>query len=306
MSAHKDELEFRANHSAQAVMGEFAWPTLILGAVVLTGYAVTLTLADARDPALWLAFICATLLVYASYTLVHEAVHGSINGRHKSFKWLNNLLGYLGAQIIGAPFTAHRKEHLAHHRGTNKPGEDPDLLLAGGNLVTVMIGVFKALPLQLRFYLEHHWRDAAPQERAILVAEYVVMILWRAVYIALVGWKTGLLILVGATLLGVFITLVSFAWIVHRPFAAVGRYADTSTFVFPPLVDPFISWLWLFQNYHSVHHLFPRVPFYRYRHLFGQIEDVMIARAAPIVRIGEGNNRGQSQPTSKSTTIVEG
>jgi beta-carotene hydroxylase len=291
MSSNTDELEVRANQAARAVMGEFAWPTLILGAVVFAGYTVALLFVDAGNLSIWVSFICATFLVYASYTLVHEAVHGSINGRHKSFKWLNNLFGYLGAQIIGAPFTAHRKEHLAHHRNTNKPGEDPDLLIAGGNVFKVMIGVFKALPMQLRFYLDHHWRDAAPRERAALVTEYAVMILWRVAYIALVGWKLGLLMLAGATFLGIFITLISFAWIVHRPFAAVGRYTDTSTFVFPRWIDPLVTGLWLYQNYHSIHHLFPRVPFYRYRQLFTQIEGVMVAKGAPIVRIGAGRHR---------------
>jgi fatty acid desaturase len=33
-------------------------------------------------------------------------------------------------------------------------------------------------------------------------------------------------------------------------------------------------------------HVFPRVPFYRYRRIFDEIEDVMIARGAPIYRLG--------------------
>ena len=52
-----------------------------------------------------------------------------------------------------------------------------------------------------------------------------------------------------------------------------------------PAASP-VTWLWGFQNYHSIHHLFPRVPFYRYRKLFTDIEEIMIARDAPIYRLG--------------------
>ena len=43
-----------------------------------------------------------------------------------------------------------------------------------------------------------------------------------------------------------------------------------------------LNWLWMFQNYHSIHHLFPRVPFYKYAELYEEIEDVMAARQAPV------------------------
>jgi nucleoside-diphosphate-sugar epimerase len=41
-----------------------------------------------------------------------------------------------------------------------------------------------------------------------------------------------------------------------------------------------VTALWLYQNYHSIHHLFPRVPFYKYRVLFDEVEDLMVAQGA--------------------------
>jgi beta-carotene hydroxylase len=41
----------------------------------------------------------------------------------------------------------------------------------------------------------------------------------------------------------------------------------------------------LFQNYHSIHHLFPRVPFYHYARLYQDIEEIMSAKGAPIYRL---------------------
>ena len=77
-----------------------------------------------------------------------------------------------------------------------------------------------------------------------------------------------------------------FAVAVHHPNTGRGRYVDTSTIILPAWINGPVTWLWLFQNYHSIHHLFPRVPFYRYRAVFERIADIMAARGAPIYRIG--------------------
>ena len=52
----------------------------------------------------------------------------------------------------------------------------------------------------------------------------------------------------------------------------------------PRWMKPF-EWFWLGQNLHSIHHLFPRVPFYRYHALHREIEPIMRAHGTPIVGI---------------------
>ena len=56
-----------------------------------------------------------------------------------------------------------------------------------------------------------------------------------------------------------------------------------------------MTWLWLFQNYHSIHHLFPRVPFYRYPSVFGDIEEIMVARGAPVYHLGVDGLRARDR-----------
>jgi beta-carotene hydroxylase len=74
--------------------------------------------------------------------------------------------------------------------------------------------------------------------------------------------------------------------LVHHPYKEVGRYVDTSTIIAPRPINSALTWAWLFQNYHSIHHLFPRVPFYQYRELFEAIEPIMLERGAPIFKLG--------------------
>jgi len=46
-----------------------------------------------------------------------------------------------------------------------------------------------------------------------------------------------------------------------------------------------LEWFWLGQNLHSIHHLFPRVPFYKYHALHRDIEPVLQAQGTPIIGI---------------------
>jgi beta-carotene hydroxylase len=57
---------------------------------------------------------------------------------------------------------------------------------------------------------------------------------------------------------------------------------DTSTIQLARWGNGLLTWCWLFQNYHSIHHLFPKVAFYQYRNLFEDIEPIMRAKGAPM------------------------
>jgi len=77
-----------------------------------------------------------------------------------------------------------------------------------------------------------------------------------------------------------------FAWIVHSPFNESTRFKDTATILLPPVIHKPVTMLWLWQNYHSIHHLFPRVPFFRYAELFDEICPGVVERGALIVEFG--------------------
>jgi len=168
-----DLLDRQAVANARKYMGMVAWPTIILGMVLGASYITTVVMALTGFLALWSAVPLVAVLTYASYTILHESVHGSITGNDQSLRWL----------------------------------------------------------------------------------------------------------------IGAIIVLYLFAYVVHRPHEKVGRYLDTSTILLPRPLHALITWLWLFQNYHSIHHLFPRVPFYKYAQLYGELEEIMLAKGAPIYRI---------------------
>lgn len=283
-----DSYDLHALTSAKQYMGAVAWPTVVFALAVFFSYGVTLVLALLGNVALWVATPLLAVLTYLSYTVLHESAHGSISGSKQSLRWLNEALGYVAGWILMTPLTAHRHEHLAHHRNTNDEHEDPDYPVGDicKSPVAALLAAAQIFKGQFSYYLAHRWNKAPTRQNLNFCIEVTVALLPRVAILAAGYWFEGLLLLGVAWLVGFSITLYLFAYLVHRPHENVGRYVDTSTVLAPGRLQPLLNWLWVFQNYHSIHHLFPRVPFYQYQKLFCDIEDVMIAKGAPIYRLG--------------------
>jgi beta-carotene hydroxylase len=280
-------LDRQALQVATTHMGQLAWPTIIYGSCVVASYALLITLMFQQEIPLWFGAIASTLLTYLAYTTVHESAHNNICGKHAKWRWLNETLGYLSAIILFFPLTAHRVEHLAHHRHTNHPDNDPDAVLAGcGNSpVKVLRAAVKIFITQYSHYLTTRWSKAPVKEKAIFVTEIAAASMLRLLFISQGLWAETLVLFVFGNLAGLSITLYLFAYIVHHPHDNPERYEGTSTIRIPGMLNSLLTGIWVYQNYHSIHHLFPRVPFYRYRKVFDEIEPIMRAKQAPIYQL---------------------
>jgi len=289
-----DSLDQQARRAAQSHMGEFAWPTVMLGVTVFFAYIATVALVAQGVVPTWVGTLLIVPLTYASYTVLHEAVHGSISGSHQSLRWLNELMGYLAAWVMMVPLTAHRHEHLAHHRNTNNPASDPDYQISEmrRSPLQAIIATLRSLASQYRYYFTHRWQQGPRSQNVRLCLEILGGLVPRVAFLAQGYWIEGAALFLVGSIGGVLLTMYLFAYLVHTPHEAQGRYVDTSTIIIPGRLGQVLTLAWGFQNYHSIHHLFPRVPFYRYRQVFEQIEDVMSAKGAPIYRLGTGGLPG--------------
>ncbi len=274
------------NRRAATHMGEASWPTVWLAAGSVLCYLLLIGLAAADILPLLVAFPLATYLVYVTYTPLHEAVHRNICGRHRSLLWLNHLVGYLVAAVLGVSYTMHRAAHMAHHRETNVADKDPDLVTTDRTLWAVLTCGSKMVVSEYRDYFSNVFPRAPIRERVIVLLEVLFFVGWR-VALALSGYATETLVLaVLANIAGVTLLGFLFAWVVHTPFNETERYRDTATILLPAPIHGLLTRLWLWQNYHSIHHLFPRIPYYRYATLFEEIRTGMEERGAPIVDLG--------------------
>lgn len=279
-------LNKQAIAAAQQRMGKVAWLTVALVAFVLVMFVTTLWLtANALLP-LWSLALLFGAVTYMSYTPVHEAAHGNIHGKNEKLKWLNDLCGYLCAPIIMVPYSTHTIEHFTHHRYTNQAEKDPDFVVKemGDGLKGFLFTIFKFLWVQNTFLFKDYWATASVKEKSIYFAEIGVSIGWRVVALTLLPLDAGLAVIIGGYLIGGIFTAYWFAYRPHLPYEEPARYRNTNSLIMPKWLKP-IEWFWLGQNLHSIHHLFPRVPFYRYHDLHREIEPILRAHGTPIVGI---------------------
>lgn len=279
------ELEKAALNAALSEMGQVAWGTAAFATLVVTGILGMTVAAAFGLLSWWLAIPLLSYAYFAAYTPLHEAVHRNLSGGHDGKVWLDEVAGVLCGTITGVSFTLHRAEHFAHHRRTNKAGEDPDKVFGNG-VMGVLLGTLRIVPAQYRWYARDAWPTQTRGQRVRVLLETAVIVLVRLVPI-LMGYGTEVMsLMVLPNLIGIVLTAVMFAWIVHEPGNDTSRWGCTKSFDFRGRLKWPVTLLWLWQNYHAIHHLFPRVPFYRYHRVFHRIDDTMVQLGAPVHRLG--------------------
>ena len=261
----------------QRFIGEFAWMTLILACFVLLTYSILTFKTLTAQMSLTTTTVLAASLYYMGYTVLHEAVHGSINGKNHSLKWVNDVLGYVIGQMLCVSYCVHKNQHLKNHGHRDKPAHDKNV-----GLIRDAVSVAR---LQYQNFFTTNWNEVSRREQIIVLTEVATMIAWRLVTMVYFSSYEIMIFFIGSVTLGICILIVLFIWCVHPAKLQENRYRNTITIIFPKCFHTPLTWLWLYQNYHIIHHLFPCVPFYHYKTLFHEIEDELIVNDALIIRL---------------------
>ena len=247
-------LDVRAVRPFELREGETAWPTVALCLAALTAQgASTAAALDGLFPVAGAVFVNSAC-AYVQFTVLHDATHRSLS----RVKWVNDGFGWLATLVLWGPFEAIKRNHLHHHAHTNDPEHDPDFWVAGETWLSTGLRCLTTLQAHYWSYLTRLRRRDAAYARALFT---LALILAAHVW----AWREGHLrdILLYWTLpaqLGVAALAVTFDYWPHRPHTARGRLRDTAN-ILPAWLDPFF----LCQNLHAIHHLFPQLPWYRYR-----------------------------------------
>ena len=86
---------------------------------------------------------------------------------------------------------------------------------------------------------------------------------------------------------GVLALVILFQWLPHVPYDSTARFHDTRITTFRGS-----TWLLLQQDRHLIHHLYPSVPWYRYRAVFREVRPLLEAEGACI----EGRDSDPHRP----------
>jgi len=213
------------------------------------------------------ALLLQGIFINALFGAMHESVH------HGSFRtrWMANLLAFFSGAAILNNAGFYRPYHLAHHRYTQDPARDPELVSAptprtwGQYLLRISALPFLALrvrdiflfPFGLRGGVDYIPEEAWPEVRRWgwwLLALYAVLAAGSiALGTTVVLWVWVLPLLVGLPLLRLYLVCE------HTlcPHSDDG-FANTRTTLSNPLVR-FLMWN---LPFHAEHHLFPGIAFH--------------------------------------------
>lgn len=233
---------------------------LYLSACVLSALGIILALPG------WPVLIGVLgILLSFLFTLAHECTHQT----PFRTRWINEIVGLLSSGLIGMSFTWFRYFHLAHHKFTNDPENDPELVdgprpdnwrsfviyLTGwgywsGNarvLATLAFGTPNAR------YLPARQIPRMRREARILLGIYLLSVLSLG-FSSILFWIWILPLVLGQPVLRLYLLAE------HGRCPPVANMLENSRTTFTNALVRALAWN---MPYHAEHHAFPNVPFHR-------------------------------------------
>lgn len=257
--------------------GFIAWPTVVLAIGVFGLWVFNILFHAAGLVPWWITLPVGVVLVYVSFTPLHEATHGNVGGSMDQEHW-DTWVGTLAGIPLLAPFRAVQEIHLRHHGRTNDPVADPDAFIHGQGW-SVVRGALGMWGHYIHRYFTDLVRTSEGARKALPSVVGTLAALFLGLWIGLVagyGW-TMLVAVILPAWWGVAVLAVVFDWLPHWPHQERRRFLDTRA-----IPDRWLDLPLLGQNLHLVHHLWPRVPFFRYRAVFDATEPYLRDHHSPI------------------------
>lgn len=258
-----------------------AVPTVLLAAICASGVAMTSAAFQMRIISRCVCFVINTILIFAIFTPLHDASHGSI--AKQQYRWLNDLIGYVSGSVMCMPYPAFRFIHLQHHQHTNDVDKDPDAWTSFGPWFLLPL---RWMSIEIKYYSIYLspsvFFGRQLSERLIAIGQIAINIgiIWYCTqhgytHAMLYGW-----VLPGRV--AVFFLALFFDYLPHRPHSHTRKeseYLATSLTALWPSKSSvsLLTWPLLQQNYHNIHHLVPYIPFYMYESVWSQCKDELEA-----------------------------
>lgn len=254
--------------AAAGAVGGVVWITPIICLVAVTAVVSGLYMAGEGIIPLWVSSIITAISIFMVYTPLHESVHGNISGRNKKMAWLDVWVGRTAGFLMSVPYGPHKTIHLTHHRETNDPDLDPDHWVKSSFppmiLLRCMTAVFGYLIYCIRHWQNPEMRKAFWGSIGAIVMTVIILTGVGQVY----SWHVPVFGYAIPALTATTVLAFLFDWIVHHPHDAQGRFVNTRVLVNDGPLDKLVTILDLQQNYHGVHHAFPKIPFTKYRQFY--------------------------------------
>ena len=236
----------------------------------LGAIAVCTVLIVLQPPFWYLLLPVQGVLLTFLFTLEHEATHRTPFAQD----WLNDAVGRLCGLVLVLPFLWFRYFHLAHHRWTNQPGNDPELASPKPETWPQWLGHVTGLPywaaqvrLLARLTLGRErqlWLPATAMPRIArevrgMAALYLVALATLARSDVLL-WVWIVPMLLGQPFLRLYLLAE------HGDCPQVANMFENTRTTFTTWLVRLLAWN---MPFHVEHHVMPGVPFHRLPELHG-------------------------------------
>ncbi|MGK0388383.1 MAG: fatty acid desaturase [Maribacter sp.] len=264
---------------------KIAYPTIALTIFAITVYILATIAAIKGYVGIGWVILINSIMAYLLFTPMHEAGHMNIVGNKKSLRWINEVIGWLSGIPILAPFYTFKVLHFRHHAHTNNPKKDPDHWLASNSWIsllfhsTTIFPIYLVKGLHLLYFGDRIVKKVKKELKIGFIGLFMIIIL-LVTSGTLIGWNLVFQFWILPAIIAQTLLAITFDWLPHHPHQEKSRYLNSRIFDIPGL-----SILLLGQNYHLIHHLYPRIPFYDYKETFSSIKDDLVNEGSDIISL---------------------
>ena len=259
--SHTDDIELFNKLKKRPTI---AWPTIIV--LILSQAAIAFSWYSVinGEMALWQGCIINGISMYFLFSPIHDAMHNAVSTNYKVNEWV---LTWAVQPIIPLSTAKFLKMmHMQHHRFGNDAQKDPDFGVAG-DYKGMFFRWFFWDAAYMNFYARNKEVNNIPRMDKRIRIENILI------------WTVALSVAVFYPLEVIFLWLLPsriMAWLIAAVFMYLPHIPHNTTHAEDPYkaTNNRYGWEWLltplmaYQNYHLVHHLYPTVPFYRYRKIW--------------------------------------
>ena len=206
------------------------------------------------------------ILIIFLFTLEHEATHKT----PFRTEWINEWVGRVCGFLIVLPFTWFRYFHLAHHRHTNIPDKDPELLVGAKpetwpafvwhvtgipywqSMIRKMVS--NALGRNSDDYIPSSAAARVRTEARWMIASYAALLAVAVAGGVGLVWSWILPLIIGQPFLRIYLLAE------HGRCPTVANMFENTRTTFTNRMVRFLTWN---MPYHIEHHAYPNVPFHK-------------------------------------------
>jgi fatty acid desaturase len=266
-----------------------AWPTFALAFGAATVFVAATTAAVGGYAPAWITIPLNSAAVYCMFTVAHDALHGSLSTSRR----VNSVVGRLAWFFVVpmASFSSFTYAHLQHHRYTNDAKKDPDIFASHGPSWqmpfrwALMDFFHSAWSIRrLRKRLRRSWRRPLAELAEGLVVSTLSIAGLCAAVITHNFWTLVVVLLIPQRIALVFVGWW-FDWLPHHALERVKPGNPCRATRVRVGMEWLLAPIMLTSNYHLVHHLDPRLPFYRLLQAWWRNEDVYLDNDAVVATV---------------------